>query len=218
MTSAAITDIIAALPEARKIGDAAYWSQIVPKILVAVMDEVVTSYDFDFTMREYSDLVTVANQSDYTVEGENGDCRDVVSVRLGSDKKPLARMRTLDVDVLSYLSALGGVTYWDPYTRTDYYPVIRLVPTPTASEAGQELWIRYRKKEIEITDFPSEFGYVLAQGVLAWIDPNRRRSFEARLRKMVRRYKAGGRDVQLMPIDPQRAVANEEIVDVYGAG
>lgn len=217
MTIDALVALVSSLKGARAIGDLAYWEQVVPKIAPLVIDEISNAYDFSFTLADYSTVVTVANQAEYSLSGVNGDLRDVINIRYGTDLRPLTRLRTLDADDLLYDSTITDVWYWYSFdTDNDGNMVATLVATPTV--AGTALHIRYRKKDIPLTEFPDGFGFVLARGILGWLDPEKQFTYDRALKGMIERYRVGGKDAQPAPIDPHLALGNRQISDLYGSG
>ena len=211
-----ITTIIASLPEARKIGGDAYWREVVPNMVPMVLDEIVGAYDFDFTCKTYSDESTVSGTSEYTIRGDSRkDCRDIISIRYGNIV--LDRKRALDVDqIVSDEGTGSGVWAWSITSRSDDgYPVVKIINTPAETKT---LNIRYRRKDVGLEEFPDEFGYVIAQGTLAWINPYYRRFYDRAFKKMVKRYDAGGRDVDIAPVNPQMMRTNRTISGLYGTG
>jgi len=217
VTASDVTKIIAALSEARSIGDEAYWAEVVPLIVPHVANEIANAYDFSFTMSEYSSVVTVANQSDYTLSGTNFNLRDIISIRYGTDKRPLTRLRTLDADDAVYDRTITEVQYWHEFdTDASGYPVVTLIDTPAV--AGEILYVRYRLKDIPLGLFPDGFGYVLVRGVMAFLRPDKTDAYERALRGMIERYRSGGKEAQIAPIDPHLALGNQQIADVYGSG
>lgn len=209
-----ITEIIAALPQAREIGDASYWSNVVPKVVDHVVDDIVTSWDFDFAIGEYSDDSTVSGTAAYVLRGANNDLRDIVSIRLGSSKKILDRYRPQDMDaLLNANQEPTGVFGWYLSNRHgDGFPEVTLVNTPTTAEA---LYVRYRKNGLTLADIPDEFGHVVVRGVLGWMQPGLIGLYRDALRVMVERYKAGGRDVSLAPFNDHMMRTNKNIHTLY---
>ena len=160
-----IVDILDSLPEIAGITrDRTYWEQVVPGLVEPVLADIVSRHDFDFTMAEYNDVTTIADQSEYTIDGGSNkyDCRDIVNVRYGDDGLLLNQYRTIDMDeIVSADQAPSSVFGWYNFKRSiDGFPIIVLVATPTTS--GDVLTIRYRRKLISITEYPVEYGYVLA--------------------------------------------------------
>ena len=215
-----VVKVIAAIPEARKLGDEAYWEGVVPALLKQVLDEISCAYDFGFVLKQYSDVVTVVDQADYEIKGDkNYDCRDIVSIRLGTNKKVLTRLRPLDVDgLVSDVSGaiFGSVAAWTEFElSTANYPKITLYDTPKT--AGEALHVRYRMKDVPLNRFPESFGYVIARGVLAWLGDTQISATETRvglyrnaLKEMIGRYRTGGKDINLAQLDPQIVAGNAQ--------
>ena len=202
MTNDDVVKIISAMPEARQIGDVSYWRVVVPTLLPTVLAEVTVSYDFDFIMNKYSTVVSVAGQADYEIRGANRELRDIVSIRYGADKRVLTKLRPLDADdLLSGGAMLGGTNAWYQFKLTnDGYPIITLFDAP--GSAGDAIHVRYRMKDVPVERFPSSFSWVIAHGVLSYINTDHRLMFERALKKMIKRYKTGGKDINLTQIDP----------------
>lgn len=218
MTNNDVVKIISSMPEARQIGGASYWRVTVPILLPTVLDEIVISYDFDFIMNEYSTVVTVVGQADYEVQGANRDLRDIVSIRYGADKKVLTKLRPLDADdLLSGGATLGATNAWYQFKLTnDGYPIVTLFDAP--GSAGDALHVRYRMKDVPVERFPSSFSWVIAHGVLSYINTGHRLMFERALKKMIKRYKTGGKDINLTQIDPHLVLGHTRRADLTGIG
>ena len=236
MTTDEVTVIVQALPTARSIGDDAYWQQTVPAMLNAILDEIASAYDWDFVMAEYGTEVTVASQADYDIRGAKNELRDIMSIRLGSAKTVLAKLRTLDADnARSGGGTFGGVKAWYSATLTnDGFPVVTLIDTP--SVAGTALWIRYRTKTPQIHNFPDSFANVITLGVMAWVSDgialsgqnmmnsrhqgqfNAGHRYQQALKNMIARYRTGGSDIDLAGVDPHITLANKRRSDLYGVG
>lgn len=235
MTTSDITALVRTLPVAASIGDETYWSNAVPVILKQVLDEIASSYDFNFVMSEYSSVQTVADQADYNIYGDNYGLRDIISIRLGSDKDVLAKLRPLDADnLLSGGNTLGGVKGWYSFKTTNNgYPVVTLFDTP--SSGGDTLYIRYRMKNIPIQAFPDSFGWVIARGVLAWVasgqvvqgqngptsfslQQDAEFRFRQALARMIQRYRSGGADIDMVGVDPHITLTNKRRANLNRVG
>ena len=70
------------------------------------------------------------------------------------------------------------------------------------------LYIRYRKKEIGLKDFPDGFSDVIVDGILGYLSDAKRIRFERSLKNMIRRYRVGGRDISLVGMDPHLSLGN----------
>jgi hypothetical protein len=212
-----LTKLIATLPEARVINaDHQYWEQMVPTVVSSVLDEITSAYDFDFTLNEYS-ATSVAGTAEYELTGDDYDLRDIAGIRYGSDSTVLQRMRALDAhDLLENDPDLGGVRVWyQSGVNAQGFPKVTLIDTPSTAET---IKVYYRKRNLELTNFPDDFGYVIARGVLAWVSQNHRLQFERALKRMIKRHKVGGKDYMMAQPDPHVAVTNRVISDLYGTG
>jgi hypothetical protein len=197
-----IVKVVASLPQAKDVGEMAYWEEVTPSFVNLVIEQVVANYDWDFIMDEYSTVTSVSGQADYTLTGRNNSLRDIVSIRYGTEKTVLSKMRTLDADeALQNSPSISSVSSWFQALRdAQGFPIVTLIATPTAT--GDILRVRYRVKNIPLDRFPEEFNYVIAYGVLAWVAPDYTRLFNSKLKNMVKRYSLGGKDYQPVSYDP----------------
>ena len=211
--------MVASLPEARAISiDQPYWNDVVDAALDFVLDELLTAHDWDFATKEYESVVSVADQHDYSIRGDDNDCRDVVAIWYDDADKKLIKYWQDDMDdILAASQNPGGVFGWtQAETDDDGYPVVSLYNAPAAS--GTKIRARYLKTEVILKDFPAGFLYVIALGILSWVFPGRRRSFERAMKKIVRKYRRGGKDLHQTPINPRAVRANNEIAGLNGSG
>lgn len=217
MTVGDLTKIIIAMPEARAISnDEAYWREAVGRVIDPVLDEIAISYDWDFTLNDYTDS-SVGGQAEYTLTGESNDLRDIVAIRYGTSLTVLIRMRAVDAyDYLENGSNFGSVAAWyQSGVNSQGYPKITLMDTPATASTFKVL---YRKKGVPLSSFPSDFSWMVVKGVLAFVDSSRRVDFENALRRTIKRYKAGGKDYNQIPADPHIVAGNQTISDLYGVG
>ncbi len=218
MTTDQVVKIISSMPEARKIGDDSYWKTVIPYMLQPILDEISVSYDFAFVLDEYSDVTTVADRSEYTMSGRNHTLRDIISIRYGSGYRVLDKLRTLDADDLkSSGSTFGDVAAWCSFKLSDSgFPIVTLFDTPATS--GEVLYVRYRMKDVSIDRFPASFGWVIAHGVLSWVQVDFRPEFIGSLKKMIQRYRTGGKDISLATMDPSITTGNRLRASLNGIG
>ena len=218
MNNKTLVDFLLQLPQTRALStDEAYWTKTVAAVLPLVLDEIYTAHDWDFTLNEYT-LNTVANQPDYNIEGEDNDCRDVINIRYGDDRLHLTYYPILEMDEIISNSQLStDVVAWTQAGRSDQgYPIITLHSTPTT--AGETLRVRYRMRDVPLSALSDDFAYVVAAGIAAWILPVLRPLFDRQLKRAIRRYRRGGRDLNRTAISPQSAKANNDIAELYGTG
>lgn len=197
-----IANVVASLPQSKAVGDMAYWNKVIPSYVDLVIEKIVMAYDWDFAMDEYSSVTSVSGTADYTLTGKNNSLRDIVSIRYGTKKTVLSKMRTLDADeALQGNPSLPDVSSWYQALRNAQgFPIVTLVATPAST--GDVLRVRYRVKSISLDRFPSEFDYVIALGVMAWVHPDYMGLFNRALKGMVKRYSLGGKDYQPVSFDP----------------
>lgn len=216
MTVDSIARIITAIPEMRAVNaDKDYWIGIIGGIVTQVIAEIGTAYDFDFTLKDYGDVTSVADQASYVIPGKGKDLRDIVAIRYGTEL--LNRIGRIDAyEIQESGGSLGGTVAWYQSGLVGKFPEITLIDTPTS--AGVVLNVLYRRRNIELGTIPDEFGFVIAQGVLSWIRPDRRILFERALKKMIKNHKRGGKDIDLVGVDPHITMTNNTIAGLYGAG
>lgn len=213
-----LAELLRSLPEARVVStDLAYWKNVVSSMLPHVLDEIATSFDWDFALNEYSSVTTVSGTAEYALEGQYADMRDIVSIRYGTTNKVLQKFRALDAhDLLVDGTSFGGVGAWyQSGVDSNGFPKVILMDTPSEAKS---LTVMYRKKNIPLAAFPPDFGYVIARGVLSWVSDAKRLFFEMALKKMIKRHKVGGKDYNPMQMDPQIVRTNNDIADLYGVG
>ena len=215
MTKEKLVAFLKVLPEARKLGDEQFWNDTAPPIADQVVSDIISSYDFPFVFRNYT-LPTEANVGEYKIEGESKDIRDIVSIRLGSGYSVLPELRPLDAyDAISETQTGSGINFWyEDRRETDNFPIIILVNTPSSV---QNLYIRYRIKDITLAQFPDEWSHVIAAGVIGWVTGNDG-FYRTKLKQMVKRYKSRGKTTQTMSGDPHMVATNNRIASLYSGG
>lgn len=216
MTVDGIAQIIIAIPEMRTVSaDRDYWISVIGEMVSQVIAEIGTAYDFDFTLEDYGSVTSVADQTSYTIQGRNKDLRDIVAIRYGTEL--LDRIGRIDAYELQEVGgSLGGTVAWYQSDMVGDFPKVTLLDTPATG--GTALNVLYRRRNIELGTIPDEFGFVIAQGVLSWLRPDRRILFERALKKMIKNHKRGGKDIDLVGVDPHITLTNNKIADLYGAG
>jgi hypothetical protein len=216
MTVDSIAQIITAIPEMRVVSaDKDYWISVIGEVVEQVIAEIGTAYDFDFTLKDYGSVTSVADTAAYKLQGRNSDLRDIVAIRYGTEL--LDRIRRIDAyEIQESGASLGGTVAWYQSDLIGGFPEVTLIDAPGTS--GVALNVLYRRRNIELGTIPDEFGFVIAQGVLSWLRPDRRILFERALKKMIKNHKRGGKDIDLVGVDPHIAMTNNKIADLYGAG
>lgn len=187
--------------------------------LQAVVDVIATAHDFDFTVDTATESVVV-NQVEYTLEGNDTDCRDVINVRFGdggSDDPVLDRKDYLEQD-----RRLGTGETESPDMSSyivygaseDGFPKITLNANPT--DASKILTYRYRKSKITISNIPDEFKMVTIDGLTSMFIPAFAAAFDVSLNNMVMRHKVGGDDYSTVRRDPKIESGNVRRNGLYG--
>lgn len=169
MTVDSIAQIIIGIPEMRAISaDKDFWTTTVGEIVQQVIAEIATIYDFDFTLKDYGSVVSVADLATYKLQGQNSDLRDIVAIRYGTEL--LNRIRQIDAyEIQESGSSLGGTVVWYQSGMIAGFPEITLIDTPATG--GTALNVLYRRRNIELGAIPDEFGFVIAQGFCHGCDP-----------------------------------------------
>ena len=221
-----VVKTIASVPEMANIGDKTYWRNTIPSMIQSIIGDMNSDFDFDFTLAEYSSEATVASQTDYEIRGVNNNLRDIQSLRIGDPKRVLRQIRPLDADLViadinsrttSSSSPVNSDTimWYQHHTTNDGYPIITLVDTPTGVET---LHIRYRLKDLTINNIPDIFLHVVVRGVMAMANPAHETMFRQLVKKMVKRYRVGGLDINTVTIDGHIALMNQKISNLNGVG
>lgn len=212
-----IAGIIVSMPTVRSVSsDESYWREAVSRVIRPVLDEIGVSYDWDFSIDNSSET-SVGNQSTYELTGNNNNLRDIIAIRYGSDGTTLLRMSAVDAyDRLQNSSTFGSVVAWyQSGVNAQGYPKIVLLDTPATASTFE---VRFRIKDIPLSSFPADFGWMIVKGVLAFVIPELRIEFENALRKTIKRHKAGGKDYNPMTLDPQILAGNQQISSLYRRG
>ncbi len=217
ITTEQIADIVMSTPQAREIGDQSYWRDVVASEVASVKSEILTSYDWDFLLADYTQSFTATESQ--TIRGEDDNLREIVAIRYGSGNKVLQQMRTLDAyDLLDQDTSTStrGVSIWYlSETDDNGFPIIKLVGTPTTAENAQVL---YRRRDVELNKWPDDLSHVLVAGVMANVSAPHRAIFERVLKRAIRRHKVGGKDYNMVQMDPQIVGTNKCISGLYGTG
>jgi hypothetical protein len=181
-----------------------------------VVDEVsMANENFDFAT-DVCDYTggTVLNQADYTLRGNNNDCRAIINIRYGSDYDLLDEMRPVDLDEYLTDRSHTSTTIWVSHGRVDGFPRIKLVAAPTA--AAEAIRYRYFKKNIPLTSFPEEFINVIISGVISKMVPEYKAIHLKDLSDMVNRYSPSGGADNPAKQDPETVRRNNSRFDRQG--
>lgn len=217
ITQEEIANVVMTSLQGREVGDETYWNDVMPGAIKSVKSEILTSFDWDFLLNDYT--VTFTATAEQTVKGADDDLREIVSIRYSTGETVLQKMRTLDAyDLLDSDSnnTSRAVSIWYlSETNSVGFPIIKLIGTPTSSESAK---ILYRRRDVELSKWPDELSHVMAAGVMANLSPQHRATFERILKRAIRRHKIGGKDYNRAQMDPQIVGTNRCISDLYGTG
>lgn len=210
-----VVTIITSLPISKTSGDQTYWKQATPQLAAPVVDEIARAFDWDWLIRVDDSHSTVANTSTYTIQGSEKNIFDIVSIRIGDTV--LSRYRTLDGhDLLAGGAQFGGVKAWfQDGVDSGGFPKIRLLDTP---EATHTLKVMFRRANIGVAEMPDHFAGTVAYGILAMMDPKYDVIYQRKLKEKIARHKLGGKDINLVQIDPHIVQTNNTIAELYDVG
>lgn len=177
--------------------------KIVNDFLPVVVDRIIVSHDWDFAC-DVGTTTTVVGTSEYTLDGNAGDCRDIINIRIGTGRGlVIERLNTLKTDRREGSEETtnpGTVSGYTVYGRsTDGFPKIQLFDTP---QEAQTLTYRYRKNGLTVENIPDEFGFVVRDMVLGQFKPEYIPLGDRGLREMVDRYSLGGDEIDVVRQDP----------------
>lgn len=188
--------------------------QAIESFIPIVVNEIASSHDWDFAM-SLASTVTVASQSEYTLKGDHQDCREIVNVRYGDNLDMLIKKGLLDMDEFETDRTLSGVGWWVPSGRDGGgFPKITLHATPSA--AGKTISYRYRQKEIGLGQLPTQWHYVVIDGVTSRLVPGFKKTYERGIATMRDYYDYGGNEASPAQRDPELVRLNNERAKLYG--
>lgn len=209
-----LKEIILALPPVRLIEMPDTDKQnAINKIFPLALDEVTLAYDWDFTLSIATES-TVADQADYTLQGNKKDCRDIINLKY--DGELIQKMGQVSFD--NYMVGRTNTTsnIWIPKGVDNGFPEITIATTP--SSADIEMEYRYRKKNITFADFPDEFDYVIISAVLKHFLPDYTAQFSYDMKTMIDRNEYGGGESNVMRQDPRIIRGNNSRATKFGYG
>lgn len=180
-------------------------------LLPPIIDRIIMSFDWDFAV-DVATTTTVSGTSEYELEGNSGDCRDIISVRYGDgrgtpiEEKVVADMDRREAETVSGAADAGGVYAYTRFGRSDQgYPQIQLFDTPLEAKT---LTYRYRKNGLTIESIPDEFGFVVRDFLRAEYRPEYESLAETRLNDMIARYEVGGDSPKTVRMHPTIEAGN----------
>jgi len=191
---------------------------IVRDLIPAIIDQIVTPFDWDFTF-DVATVSSVASTSEYTLRGNNDDCRDLINVRYGSGRGVvIERLETLETDRREGededTTTTGNVYGYTVFGRSsDGFPIIQLFDTPTEADT---ITYRYRKSNLTLDNIPGEFGFVVRDYLRAEFRPEWSGVAEKRLDEMIARYSVGGDEINKVRMSPDIEAGNIRRVENQG--
>ena len=167
-------------------------------MLDPVIEQLSIAYDWDF-IYDVGTETTVIDTSEYTLKGNNDDCRNIETVRYGPGRGTvLKQLDTLLTDRREGEETAGASDSGDVYGYTlegesdDGFPKIQLFDTPAEAKT---LTYRYRKNGVSINEFPAEFGFVVRDYMIAQFDPSYLAVADRSLKELIGRYDPGGDEI-----------------------
>lgn len=191
--------------------DAGQKRDAVAALFSVALAEVTTAYDWDFAVDEGT-TSTVADQADYTLEGNNSDCRDIINVKIGTDL--LTKMRKVAWDEYIYHRSHTGVTIWIPAERVDGFPTITIIAAP--SSADDTITYRYRKTAVGLSSMPDDFAGLIISALTKRLIPDYEQVYRIDLRNTIKRYSFGGGESDRIKQDPRTVVRNNRRANLMG--
>lgn len=219
MTLKNLVQLVSDIPDVR-----ATWGENVQEMREAVtrhatdvVDQVVTAFDWDFTL-DIADESVVSDQAEYELTGNRNDCRDIVNVKYGiTTFQLLDKMTPIDIDEFFDGRTATAVGWWYISGRSpNGYPKITLVKTP--DDADNTIRYRYRKNKIGLGDFPDEFSPVLVNAVVTRFIPAYMGIYEHELNKMIDRHSAPGGEDSPAKLNPWQVRRNNTTSLKHGYG
>ena len=218
MTTNDLVNIVEAMPDIRIIKMvAANKRKAIQQLVPVALDEVVVSYDWDFAT-DVADESTVADQAEYTLKGNDTDCRDIINLRYGTTSDGfvlLDKMRPVDVDAFVSGRTVSGVGAWAPFGRASGgFPKVKILTAPSGST--NVLRYRYRRNDVTINEFPENFKFVLIAAVVKRLIPAFDAVYQRDLETMIDHYSMSGGEDLPASLDPVLIARNNERAGMYG--
>jgi len=220
MTTNDLINIVEAMPDIRVIDMVpANKRKAIQQLVPVALDEVVVSYDWDFAT-DVADETTVANQAEYTLKGNGNNCRDIINLRYGTTSDGfvlLDKMRPVDVDAFVSGRTVTGVGAWTPHGRSSAgFPKVKILNAPSGST--NILRYRYRRKNVNISEFPENFKFVLIGAIVKRLIPAFDVVYQRDLETMIDHYAMSGGEDMPAALDPVLIARNNERSRLFGWG
>lgn len=163
-------------------------NKMVLSTLDSAVKEIALAHDWTFAY-DLATTTSVADQADYTLEGNNSDCRDIVNIRWGDNEAVLEELNFLQDDRRTEGTEGSGVYGYILFKREDNFPVVTIRGTPDSVET---FIYRYRKKDITLAELPNSFDIAVVDQIMKRWDRGWELAAETSLNKLIARYKIGG--------------------------
>lgn len=170
------------------VQDAAGREKALERHTIDVVDQIASIHDWAFVLAVDDD--TTDGSSEYTLEGANKDCREIINIRFGqTDFELLDKKSAVDMDEWLTGRNPSGTHWWFISGRgSGGFPKITLVDTPAA-----DYTIRYRyRRKVKISDFPDELSELFVLKVAARLLPAYQELFLQELARVISRHEVGG--------------------------
>ena len=214
MTESQIVDMVLVLPAVGSIELPVDQKRAALKAFVSLaINEVVTAYDWDFAIDEATEA-SVADQADYTLEGNDSDCRDIINIKY--DGELMEKMRQVAWDEYIAGRTHSGVNTWILTAPVNGYPTITIKTTPSTSD--EDITYRYRRMSVPIQDIPDTFKPVLVSALAKRVAPEYTTIYEDDLEEMINRYAYGGGESDRIKQDPRVVRKNNRRCRLMGFG
>lgn len=179
------------------------------KLLPLAISELAQYRDWDFACEVHDHSGgSVAEIAEYTLIGENDDCQNVVNIRYGDDLKLLDKRDPTHMDWLQSGRTYTTVMYWVLESRSNSFPVVRLIDAPSSTE--NTIKYRYWRNNVGIEDIPEDFAFVLELTLAKKMAPLYYTEWRDAMHEMVRRYTSAGGSDRPGQSDPVITRANNE--------
>lgn len=173
-------------------------NKMVLSTLDSAVKEIVLAYDWNFAYDEAT-TTSVADQADYTFEGNNSDCRDIINIRWGDSETVLDELNFLQDDRRTEGTEGSNVYGYILFKREDNFPVVTIRGTPDSAET---IKYRYRRKDITLAELPDSFDIAVVDQILKRWDRGWELAAETSLNKLIARYKIGGDRHETIRMNP----------------
>ncbi len=172
--------------------------------------------DFDFTC-DVTDFPggSLANVSEYKLEGKKQDARDIINIRYGATLKLLNSIDDTTLDSLyPDRSLLTVVKYWIRTARQNDKPVVELAGSPISS--GDTIRYRYRKNNLSCEQWPKGWEGVIVDNIIKKFVPGYAKTAEASFNNMVSSYQGSNAESDPASLDQSTRQRFQNMNSLHG--